>query len=607
MNHCAPRPSLVPTLRVGTPVRTLRVPPRADALSPSTQHRGAVGRTFPRGAWERGLRRRACAAVLALLGMWLSVASAQAQLSRFFKDPSAEYLRSNPTFLKAFREVVTKPSESTVRVQCDGRDTALGVVVGPDGWILTKANDLKGDIAVKLRNGKTYEARWVGTHQEHDVALLKIEASGLKPIVFTDSKKVSTGSWIACAGTGEEPVAIGVVSVGTRSLKGAMNFMTADLTKAGYLGVALEPGEGHPRIMRVEQGTPAAKIGLRDKDLILTLNGAAITEVEQFINEIGKHKPGDTVTIKVRRGDVELDLKPTLDRRPFGSMRGEFQNRMGSELSSRRGGYSTILQHDSVVKPADCGGPIVDLEGRVIGINICRAGRTESFAVPAEAIEPILLDLMAGKLPPKQDVAKLTLEQQMAAARKALKKAEDEKARIEKKVAESKTILARLEAEAKAAPQIDRLVALMQQRLTLMKDVAGAKWQAQELNADPKREAELLDQLVTQGQKVGLSADVVRGFFIAQFDASKQVQQMLFDRWRKESAELKDVPDLQKDLRPKIEQVSQDLLTVLAQLQPHLANPDVQQRLRDRAAAVLTGDLITDAVRTRALEPLIKR
>ena len=69
-------------------------------------------------------------------------------------------------------------------------------------------------------------------------------------------------------------------------------------------------------------------------------------------------------------------------------------------FSSRRSGYPTILQHDSIVKPADCGGPIVDLDGKVIGINICRAGRTESWAVPAEVIQSVLFDLMSGKLAP---------------------------------------------------------------------------------------------------------------------------------------------------------------------------------------------------------------
>lgn len=565
----------------------------------------------------------------ALLAALFLSAPVQAQ---FFQNKDTTYLRSNPTFLKAFKEAVAKPSASTVRIQCDGKDTALGMVVGPDGWILTKANDLRGEIAVKLRDGTTHDARWVGVQQQHDVALLKIDVSGLKPVEFSESKQVGVGNWLACAGLNDDPVAVGIVSVATRTIpKGAMSFVPVN-SKTGYLGVELEEGEGHPQIKNVQEGTPAAKIGLKNKDLVLALNGAKMAEVKEFIDAIGKHKPGDVVTVKVRRGDVELELKPTLDRRPLNSMRGDFQNRMGSELSSRISGYPTILQHDSVVKPTDCGGPVVDLEGRVIGINICRAGRTESWAVPAEVIQPLLFDMMAGRLPPKQDVAKLTLEQQLAAARRALQRAEDQKTTTEKKLAELKIQVAKLEADVKsaakpgetasndkpmpaAAPpkdddtaaQVDKVVQLMQQRLQLMKDVASAKWQTKQTDADAKREAELLDQLVKQGEKLGLPAATVRTFFAAQFDAAKQVQQLYFDRFQKEKAELKNVPDLQKDLRPKLDQVSHSLLTELGKLQPHLADPAVQQRLRDRATAVLTGDGITDAVRNRALEPLIKR
>jgi serine protease Do len=559
-----------------------------------------------------------------LVCLLLVPAGAQAQ---FFKDPSASLTRSNPTFMKAFREVVAKPSESTVRIQCDGKDTALGMIVGPDGWVLTKANDLKGELAVKLKGGKTYEARWVGAHPEHDLALLKIDASGLKPIEFTDSKSVGVGNWIACAGIAEDPAAVGVVSVATRSLplRGAINPIVPDLSKTGYLGISLEPGDGHPAITRVEPKTPAAKVGLKEGDLVLKVNGVAVVEPDQLIKEIGKHKPGEVVALKVRRGDIELDVKATLDRRPPGNLRGEFQNKMGSELSSRREGYPTFFQHDSVVKPQDCGGPIVDLEGRVIGVNICRAGRTASYAVPAEAIQPILLDLMSGRLPPKVEAAKLTPAQELDAARRALKKAEADKAELDKKIAQARDQVARLESDLKketltqaptlkptgveedVAKSVERVLKLMQERLALMKDVAGAKWLAKLPIDDPQREAELTDRLVEKGLEMGLRAETVRGFIVAQMSASRQVQQSLFDTWRKSSAEIKAAADLHKDLRPRIDRVSFDLLSALAKLQPHLDKPVVQQMISDRARALLAGEGITDAVRNQALAPLVRR
>ena len=48
----------------------------------------------------------------------------------------------------AFREVVSTPAHSTVRVLCDGRRVALGTIVGADGLILTKASELTGNIGL---------------------------------------------------------------------------------------------------------------------------------------------------------------------------------------------------------------------------------------------------------------------------------------------------------------------------------------------------------------------------------------------------------------------------------------------------------------------------
>ena len=93
----------------------------------------------------------------------------------------------------------------------------------------------------------------------------------------------------------------------------------------------------------------------------------------------------------------------TLGKRPQlggGFDRGDFQNKMGSTLSEKRAGFPIILQHDTVLKSSDCGGPLVDLDGKVVGINIARAGRTETYAIPAEALQPIIAELKSGKFPP---------------------------------------------------------------------------------------------------------------------------------------------------------------------------------------------------------------
>src|SRR4051794_31042946 len=84
--------------------------------------------------------------------------------------------RDGPGMKTAFKSVVAVPGESTVRVQCDGKDAALGTVVGADGWVVTKNSELKGRITCLLRDGRSFEAKLVGAHDVTDLAMLKIEA-----------------------------------------------------------------------------------------------------------------------------------------------------------------------------------------------------------------------------------------------------------------------------------------------------------------------------------------------------------------------------------------------------------------------------------------------
>ncbi len=300
-----------------------------------------------------------------------------------------------------FAEAVSAASESTVRVQCDGKDAALGTIVSADGYILTKGSELHGAISVELRDGTAYDAEYVGYHKPSDLALLKIDAGRLKPVTFADAKAAEVGNWVAAVGPGPEPIAVGVISVGPRRLDPrSEEGMITNLNK-GALGILMkdpEEGEG-VGIARVEPGTAAAKAGLKADDIIFELAGKPVKSRQALIDLLENYKPGDTVAVKVRRGDEEVSLRVKLGSRSDFD-RGSFQNAMGGALSGRRTGFPKVIQHDTVIRPTDCGGPLVDLDGRVLGINIARAGRVETWTIPGDVIQPILKELKEGKYAP---------------------------------------------------------------------------------------------------------------------------------------------------------------------------------------------------------------
>jgi serine protease Do len=338
--------------------------------------------------------------------------------------------RTSPAVLAAFREVVARPSESTVRVLSDEKEAALGTIVGGDGWIITKATELKGKVTCKLKDGRSFAAKLVGLEDKHDLAMLKIEAKGLRAIEWRDSKTAAVGNWLASPGTGDAPVAIGVVSVAARKPNRRDMPPPNPGRNAGYLGVGLASDESAAKIGRVEPRSPADKAGLKVGDLVLKVAGQVIKDPGSLVEAISGYKPGKTVTLQIKRDEEVMELKVTLAKRPAELFnRADFQNSMGSKLSERRGGFPTILQHDQVIKPSDCGGPVVDLDGKAVGINIARAGRVESYAIPTEAVLSLINDLKSGKLAPKEDtLAKAALDER----EKALAKARDELAEVEK-------------------------------------------------------------------------------------------------------------------------------------------------------------------------------
>lgn len=307
-------------------------------------------------------------------------------------------IKTSSQFLAVFREVVATPSRSTVRVRCDDEVAAFGAVVGAEGWILTKASEMQGDITCELQDGREFPARLVGVAERYDLAMLKIEAKGLKPVVWRDSKEDAVGSWVETTGINRDPVAVGVLSVAARKINGPE--LARRSHSGGFLGIRIAPGKNGVKIAEVIQGGAADKAGFEDDDVIIAVGTRRITDTDSLFKALQKTKAGQRVTIRVRRGSEEVELKPALGSRPV--ERADFQNQLGSKLSDHRTGFPMVLQHDTVLRPVDCGGPLVDLDGKVIGINIARSGRTETLAIPAEAIKPLLDDLKSGKLaPPK--------------------------------------------------------------------------------------------------------------------------------------------------------------------------------------------------------------
>src|SRR5512139_3521827 len=98
-----------------------------------------------------------------------------------------------------------------------------GFIISSDGYILTNAHvvDSADKITVRLTDKREYKARVIGADKRTDVALLKIDASGLPKVTQGDPTQLKVGEWVVAIGSPfgfDSSVTAGIVSAKGRSL-----------------------------------------------------------------------------------------------------------------------------------------------------------------------------------------------------------------------------------------------------------------------------------------------------------------------------------------------------------------------------------------------------
>ncbi len=296
--------------------------------------------------------------------------------------------------LRAFEPISRATRDSVVKLDLNGATIALGTVIDRNGLALTKASEIRqGKLTCWLANGKEVDAQVVRVDEKNDLALVKVDAKGLKPIQWAMGE-VSVGQWVVTPGIAATPQAIGIVSVRRRKI----------LPKRALIGVQLDTKTHSTQIAQVMQGLGAEKAGLKPGDRILAVNDSPVNEGEDLLKALRQFREGQSVKLRVQREKEEFDasvklaaLKPEAAAR--GLEREDRMNRMGSEISRRGEDFEFAIQHDTVLQAWQCGGPLVNLDGKAVGLNIARAGRVASYALPADLLQRAIQKLRTASEP----------------------------------------------------------------------------------------------------------------------------------------------------------------------------------------------------------------
>jgi serine protease Do len=297
--------------------------------------------------------------------------------------------RSNFFMLQAFKEAIDDSLQCTVQVFCNGDQCAYGTIVDQDGWIITKASELDGEQAINcvLHDQREFKADLVSTVADLDLALLHIPINGLTTVEW-EYAVPDQGKWLATTDSSSElPAAIGVVSAGPSRIP----------NQRAVLGVELAPDDSKAKagakIKHVLVGSGAYLAGLRHGDIISSMNDSPVQSRDELLALLRSGKGGQFLNFAVHRNDELLELRVRLMDLSY-ELLDETELEVNGPISARATGFNRVFMHDTVLQPNQCGGPVVNLDGKAVGINIARAGRVSTYALPADAVRPAVQGLL---------------------------------------------------------------------------------------------------------------------------------------------------------------------------------------------------------------------
>ena len=402
----SPRTTNIPTIdAVWTPVATESpLPPPPPPVAPDVD--APPGGVAPASAPRRGLgvlTVALVAAVAGLAGALVGVALSEdnggsggstspvVTASR----PDASVTNGGTTQVAKVADAVA-PSVVTISATVSGgfgagESVGTGVIISSDGDVLTNAHVVEGATTVQVRLMNETEPRTgrvLASDAENDLALVKIDVSGLTAAVFADPETTKLGDPVIAIGyalnlDGGPSVTLGIVSALDRTItteNGALNALiqtdaaissgnsggplvneqaqvvgintavargdtstaannigfaisTREVLRVlevlraqadggsrqqGYLGVGLtdrtDGGQGAV-IANVEPGSPADTAGIREGDVILSIDDQPITGRAGMIAVVRDAQPGETISITLERDGEEVTTEATLAER----------------------------------------------------------------------------------------------------------------------------------------------------------------------------------------------------------------------------------------------------------------------------------------------------
>lgn len=296
--------------------------------------------------------------------------------------------------LVRFESVVSRSQKSVVEFREFGETLALGTVMSRDGYILTKASELEDAIDPEciLSDGRRLKMTEIAVDHAFDLMLVRVDAKNLTPVEWSKAEPPAAGRIVITTDSRGAPLLPGVVSVASRKLS---------TSTKGFLGVVLDQLRDIRRVAvrEVLPGGAAERNGISVGDIVLSIDGQEIRDIHAMVSLVSSFPPNRKISLRIERKNViktvDVVLTPRFVAEGHEVMLPRYSDHenFGKFVSAHSSGFPEAIQHDTDLFPEQCGGPMFDISGQAVGLNISRAARIASYAIPAHAVLRVFSEL----------------------------------------------------------------------------------------------------------------------------------------------------------------------------------------------------------------------
>jgi serine protease Do len=233
-----------------------------------------------------------------------------------------------------------------------------------------------GSLSCLTAHGVIRTGRVVTRSQPHDLAIISLSEATDSPEIPATTRTPPEGTLVFSPTVSDA----GMISRSNHDEPGSV----------GKLGGIIRRDQNQLIVSEVSRSSTLSEAGIRPNDQLISIEGQGVSSLDDLAQQLSSRQPGDWVFFRIARDGQQITRSGRLHSDPANQFtRTEHLDGRSGRLSDRRTGFADVLQHDLPIRPEDCGGPLLDSSGRLIGINIARRARESTLALPIDVVSAV--------------------------------------------------------------------------------------------------------------------------------------------------------------------------------------------------------------------------